>query len=204
MICYRFSVFKKSCFYVSILYFFQLTLSFRSLQFKNKCRLNSVALFCLKPIERKKNLSVGKKVQKMFFWWFICFCLSNENVFVFRQMSSCFLCFSAFKDSRLLRRRSRYRNRYEIPKRNERRNSPRNLSMSVPDLVNMESFDRISADGESRLSDDHEIEIQETFCHGKQWMNSEEDVMKPKNWNISIGEEQRIADIQLTSEYGTM
>ena len=71
------------------------------------------------------------------------------------------------KDSRLLRRRSRYRNRYEIPKRSERRSSPRILSKSVPDLVNMDSFERMSADGESHLSDDHEIEIHSNLGHGK-------------------------------------
>ena len=41
------------------------------------------------------------------------------------------------------------------------------MSKSVPDLVNMDSLDRMSADGESHLSDDREIEIAENFGNGK-------------------------------------
>ncbi len=102
------------------------------------------------------------------------------------EMSSCFSCCSSIPVSKFLRRRSRYRNRYEC---NNVRNmsdhpmsqsvrtdsvlqmNPMNrridpLSRSVPDLVAIDCFDRISADGESEIGDEVETEFMYEFING--------------------------------------
>ena len=42
------------------------------------------------------------------------------------------------------------------------------LSRSVPDLVSMDYFDRISADGESEIGDEFETEFMYEFINGNQ------------------------------------
>ena len=110
------------------------------------------------------------------------------------EMSSCFSCCSSIPVAKFLRRRSRYRNRYECNNGNRRNLSdhpmsqsartdsdPHNypmsphanrridlLSRSVPDLVSMDYFDRISADGESEIGDEFETEFIYEFINGNQ------------------------------------